>query len=425
MNQIFSAADILLPDFNKTSAKQWSVIACDQFTGDPSYWEQTAAEAGTAPSTLHLILPELYLEEPDVKSRISGIQTTMQQYLDDGIFREYKNAMIYVERIQSNGVLRAGVIGKIDLEAYDYEQGSTSPVRATEATVLERIPPRMRVRSGAALELPHIMILIDDTEDAAIGTCTAAKAQMQTLYQTELMQGGGSITGYLMDAAQQAAFLEQLHKVEEKSGELQYAMGDGNHSLATAKACWEALKAQHPDEDLTNHPARWALVELVNLHSEALQFEAIHRIVNKTDPGQLMMTLVRVLGLSEEPSPQPVTIIRGGEKRELFIHKPTSNLAVGSLQNALDAYLAANKGKIDYIHGTKTVERLAALPDAVGFLLPDMDKRDLFPSVQKDGALPRKTFSMGHAEDKRYYMEARCIKRGQRDAAPDSIRKGC
>lgn len=409
MSNLFSAADILLPDFDKTDARKWSVIACDQFTGDPSYWEKTVAEVGTAPSTLRLILPELYLEEPDVADRIGAIHKSMEQYLDDGIFKEYKNAMIYVERIQSDGVLRAGVIGKIDLEAYNYEQGSKSPVRATEATVLERIPPRMRVRATAKLELPHIMILIDDPQDTAIGTCTADKAQMQTLYSTELMNGGGSITGYLMNDAQQASFLEKLHEVEQNSGELQYAMGDGNHSLATAKACWEAFKAQDPDADLTNHPARYALVELVNLHSDALQFEAIHRIVNKTDPGQLMMTLVQVLGLSEEPSEQPVTVIRGGEKRELFIHKPTSNLAVGSLQNALDAYLAANPGKIDYIHGTETVERLAALPDAVGFLLPDMDKRDLFPSVKKDGALPRKTFSMGHAEDKRYYMEARGI----------------
>lgn len=409
MTNIFSAADILLPDFDKTDARKWSVVACDQFTGDPSYWEKTAAEVGDAPSTLRLILPELYLDEPDVAERIEKIHTTMQQYLDGGVFRTYRNAMIYVERIQSDGVLRAGVIGKIDLEAYDYSHGSKSPVRATEATVLERIPPRMRVRAKAKLELPHIMILIDDPDDAAIGTCTAGKSGMQKLYDTELMQGGGSIRGYLMDAAQQAAFLEQLHRIEAQSGELTYAMGDGNHSLATAKACWETVKEQHPGEDLSDHPARWALVEIVNLHSEALQFEAIHRIVTKTDPGRMMMTLVGVLGLSEEPSDQPITIVRGDEKREMFIHKPTSNLAVGSLQNALDAYLSANKGKIDYIHGTETVERLAAMPDAIGFLLPDMDKRDLFPSVRKDGALPRKTFSMGHAEDKRYYMEARAI----------------
>ncbi len=412
MGEIFSAADILLPDFDKTDAKKWSVIACDQFTGDPAYWEQTAQIAGDAPSTLRLILPELYLEEPDVKDRIHAIHNEMAHYLDSGLFRTYENAMIYTERIQSDGILRAGVIGKIDLEAYDYTQGSQSPVRATEATVLERIPPRMRVRAKAPLEFPHIMILIDDPEDSAIGACTAVKSQMQCLYQTELMQGGGSISGYLMDAAQQAAFMEKLHEVEKRSGALQYAMGDGNHSLATAKACWEQIKAAHPDEDLSEHPARWALVELVNLHSEALQFEAIHRIITGCDTGQLMMTLIRVLGLSEEESDQPITVVRGGEHREMFIHKPTSNLAVGSLQNALDAYLSANAGKIDYIHGTETVDRLSKLPDAIGFLLPDMDKRDLFPSVAKDGALPRKTFSMGHAEDKRYYMEGRRITKG-------------
>lgn len=410
MENIFSSADILLPDFSAVDAEKWSVIACDQFTGDPAYWNKTEEFVGDAVSTLDLILPELYLGEPDVENRISAIHNWMEEYLNQGIFKTYENAMIYTERVQSDGVLRCGVIGKIDLEAYDYEQGSTSPVRATEATVLERIPPRMRVRSKAALELPHIMILIDDPEDIAIGTCTAAKPQMQKLYSTPLMNGGGSIDGYLMDTAQQSAFLEKLHEIEAKSGELQYAMGDGNHSLATAKACWEAYKSAHPDEEhLMQNPARWALVELVNLHSDALQFEAIHRIITKCDPGNLMVTLVKVLGLSEEPSDQPVTVVLGGENRELFIHKPTSNLAVGSLQNALDAYLAANKGKIDYIHGTATVERLAAMPDAIGFLLPDMDKRDLFPSVAKDGALPRKTFSMGHAEDKRYYMEARRI----------------
>lgn len=409
MQNIFTPADILLPDFEKTNAGLWSVIACDQFTGDPGYWEQTAETVGESPSTLGLILPEVYLDEPDVQDRIHAIHDTMRRYLSDGIFKTYENAMVYVERIQSNGILRTGVIGKIDLEAYDYSSDSTSPVRATEETVLERIPPRMRVRAHAPLELPHIMILIDDPEDAAIGSCTAAKDNMQKLYSTELMNGGGSITGWLMGEAEQDAFQKKLDKVMQASGELQLAMGDGNHSLATAKACWEAVKKANPGKNLHNHPARYALAELVNLHSEALQFEAIHRIITQTDPGQLMMTLVRILGLLEEASSQPVTIVRGGEKRQMYIHKPTSHLAAGSLQNALDAYLSANPGKIDYIHGTKTVERLAAMPDAIGFLLPDMDKSELFPDVQSGGALPRKTFSMGHAEDKRYYMEARAI----------------
>ncbi len=409
MQTIFTAADILLPDFTETDAAKWSVIACDQFTGEPSYWEKAAETADGAPSTLNLILPEVYLEEPDVEDRIAAIRANMADYLDRGILKTYENAMVYVERVQGNGVLRTGVIGKLDLEAYDYNKGSVSPVRATEATVLERIPPRMRVREGAPLELPHIMVLIDDPQDAVIGGCTAAKDAMQKLYSTELMAGGGSIDGYLMGEAEQNAFQNALTALLD-GRELQFAMGDGNHSLATAKACYEALKQQNPDQDFSAHPARYALVEVVNLHSEALQFEAIHRIVEQTDTAKLMADLTEVLGLSEAESDQPVTVVENGIGRTLYIHKPTSNLAVGSLQNALDAWLKENAGKIDYIHGTETIERLTAKPDSIGFLLPDMHKSLLFPSVQKDGVLPRKTFSMGHAEDKRYYMECRRIK---------------
>ena len=410
MKHIFSAADILLPDFTQPDVQKWSVIACDQFTGDPDYWEKTAAFVGDAPSTLALTLPEIYLGQADVTARIGAIHKNMRDYMRAGIFRTYEDAMIYTERIQSNGILRTGVVGKIDLEAYDYTQGSHSPVRATEATVLERIPPRMRVREQAPLELPHIMLLIDDPEDTVIGGCAADKGAMERLYDTQLMNGGGSIQGYLMGAAQQKAFTKRLDALLADAGELQYAMGDGNHSLATAKACWEAIKQANPGRDLTDHPARYALVELVNLHSEALQFEAIHRIVTGVDPAALLHSLTRVLGLSEEPSAQEITVVLADGAKRYYIHKPTSNLAVGSLQNALDAYFSANPGSIDYIHGTATVERLAKASDAVGFLLPDMDKRDLFPSVRADGALPRKTFSMGHAEDKRYYMEARAIR---------------
>lgn len=412
MQNIFTAADILLPDFNVTDAAKWSVIACDQFTGDPSYWENATALVGDAPSTLSLILPEVYLEDADVEERICAIRANMEQYLENGVLRTYEDAMIYVERMQGNGVLRAGVIGKIDLEAYDYNKGSVSPVRATEATVLERIPPRMRVREKAELELPHIMILIDDPQDTAIGSCTAAKSAMQKLYSTELMSGGGSVDGYLMGEAEQAAFQSALSALleREENRELQFAMGDGNHSLATAKACYEALKQANPDVDFSDHPARYALVEIVNLHSDALQFEAIHRIIENTDTAKLMDVLTQELALSETESEQPVTIVQNGTRKTLYIHKPSSNLAVGSLQNVLDAFLAENAGKIDYIHGEETVERLAAKDGSIGFLLPDLHKSLLFPSVQKDGVLPRKTFSMGHAEDKRYYLECRRIK---------------
>ncbi len=400
---IFSPADILLPDPERVDYAKWSVIACDQFTSDPAYWEQTAQTVGDAPSTLSLTLPEIYLGKPDTAERIHKIHDTMQQYLADDLFQTYENALIYTERIQSDGVLRAGIIGKIDLTQYDYSAGSHSPVRATEATVLERIPPRKQVRQEAPLELPHIMLLIDDPKDSAIGTVTRNKAKLRKLYDTPLMNGGGSITGYLLDGEMQQAFLSQLEAVAQASSPLSFAVGDGNHSLATAKACY--VDGQNADS-----PARYALVELVNLHSPALQFEAIHRIVTKVDAADLIRTLETELALSESPSEQPLTILQGGVTRSLYIHKPTSRLAVGSLQNALDAYLASHPGEIDYIHGTQTVERLSAASDAVGFLLPDMDKRDLFPSVEKDGSLPRKTFSLGHAEDKRYYIEARKIR---------------
>lgn len=412
MREIFQPADILLPDFSETDAEKWSVIACDQFTGDPEYWKKTEEYVGEAASTLHLILPEIYLEEPDVKERIRTARSNMKQYLKEGILKTYENAMVYVERTQSNGIVRSGVVGKIDLEAYDFTPGSRSPIRATEATVVERIPPRVRVRAKARLESPHIMLLIDDTKDTAIGKCAENKESMELLYDTDLMNGGGHVRGYLMNEQQQEAFRDALASLfaKNKKGEVCFAMGDGNHSLATAKTCYEILKQENPDVALKNHPARYALVEVVNLHSDALKFEAIHRIVTETEPAKLINSMMDALELTEEETGQPITIVKGGMKRTLYVHKPTSNLAVGSLQNALDAYLLANHGKIDYIHGSDTVMRLAEQPNSVGFLLPDLHKGMLFSSVQKDGVLPRKTFSMGHAEDKRYYMECRKIR---------------
>lgn len=406
---IFSPAEILLPDFQQVSPDKWSVIACDQFTSSPEYWEQAERLTDHSPSALHMILPEFYLEEPDLEQRIEKIHTEMKNYLEQGLFHVYSDAMIYTERIQSNGITRAGVIGKIDLEAYDYHAGSQSPVRATEATVLERIPPRMRVREGAALELPHIMILINDEQDKVIRSCTEQKDRMQLLYDTELMLGGGHVSGWLMHAEQQAQFQENLSQLLSETGNLQFAMGDGNHSLATAKACYEKLKQENPDQDFRQHPARYALVELVNLHSPALEFEAIHRIVTDTCPEKLMGFLSAQLALSDVPAEQYFTVVQGKQKQKYYIHQPGSSLAVGSLQNALDSYLSAHDGKIDYIHGTETLDRLAESPHSIGFLLPDMHKALLFSSVENDGVLPRKTFSTGHAEDKRYYMECRKI----------------
>lgn len=420
MKTAFSSADILLPKPGIDMTK-WAVVACDQFTSELEYWEETICTVGDAPSTLKLILPEVFLEHDDVDRRLNRIEENMEEYKEKGYFKEYKGAMIYVERTDSSGRIRAGLIGKLDLEQYDYRKGSKSQVRATEATIVERIPPRMRVRKQASIELPHIMVLIDDADKTVIKPLQAKTDVMEKVYDFSLMQGGGSVKGYLLGAEeiqqveQALCNLCDLDKFNQKYGTeeenvLLYAMGDGNHSLATAKEYYEYLKATNPDKDLSNHPARYALVELVNLHSTALEFEAIDRIITETDVPHLMREMTTKLGLSTKGEGQEVTIIHDHIEENLVITRPTSNLAVGSVQNFLDDYLRRNPGRIDYIHGIDTVKHLAEQPKSLGIIFPDLRKDELFPTVIKDGALPRKTFSMGHARDKRYYLECRKIK---------------
>lgn len=417
----FGAADILLPAAQDMS--KWAVVACDQFTSQPEYWEDAAKIAGDSCSALKLILPEAYLESPDSEKRIEDIRRTMNDYLDKGIFKEYKDSLIYVERTDSTGKLRQGLVGVIDLEQYDFRKGSTSPVRATEATVAERIPPRLKVRRGAPLELPHIMILIDDPEKTVIEKIGEKKNSLEKVYDFTLMKNGGSIKGYLVhgedidDCDKALAKLGSKENFEKRYGikdvpVLLYAMGDGNHSLATAKEYYEELKRENPGKDMSDHPARYALAEIVNLHSEALEFEAIHRIITDIDTEDLLEKMTAALGLTEDISEnmQSFEWVCGGDVKRFGISNPTSNLTVGSVQSFLDGYLKENGGKIDYIHGADVVKRLSAAPRSAGILLPDMGKEELFPTVIKDGALPRKTFSMGHAEDKRYYVEARRIK---------------
>lgn len=418
MKPAFSSANILLP--KNVDMNTWSVVACDQYTSEPEYWDEVYKKVGDKPSTLNLILPELYLEEPDVAERIEKIHDEMNEYINSNIFEEYKNAMIYVERVQSNGIVRAGIIGNIDLEEYCFEKGSTSQVRATEATVIERIPPRIKLRENAPLELPHIMILIDDEENTVIEPLSEYKPEMKKLYDFPLMQGGGSISGYLIDEIVQRKIIDSLSalgdkdKFNKKYGletmpVLLFAMGDGNHSLATAKTFYENLKKANPNKDMSNHPARYALAEIVNLHSKALEFEAIHRIVRNVDNEKLIDAMNNVLEITNEPQEQSFIYYCGGTEKKVYIKNTSSNLTVGSLQMFLDSYLKENGGEIDYIHGTDAVKKLADKYDGIGFILPDMNKNQLFPTVIKDGALPRKTFSMGHAADKRFYIECRRI----------------
>ena len=414
----FTSADILLPKLDAQGMTKWSVVACDQYTSEPEYWEKTAEIAGDAPSALNLILPEVYLDLPDSEERIAKINRTMQEYLDSGLFTEYRSALILTRRTQADGKVRTGLVGAVDLEQYDYNKGSTSQVRATEATVASRIPPRVKIRRDAALELPHIMILIDDVQRTVIEPLEAERDALKKLYDFDLMQNGGHLEGWLVDgeAAQKVfAALDRLADKEDfnrrygLSGEevLLYAMGDGNHSLATAKECYEQKKRENAPEAAL---ARYALAEVVNLHSEALEFEAIHRVITETDAEKLMADMTAALGLTEGTDGQSFTVLLYGSRKQYSISKPTSNLTVGSLQGFLDGWLSANAGKIDYIHGEDVVESLSSAPGSIGFLLPSMTKEELFPTVIKDGALPRKTFSMGHAHDKRFYCEARKIK---------------
>ena len=408
----FTKADILLPKLDGEGMKKWSVVACDQYTGEPDYWKTVYGIVGDAPSALDLILPEVYLEEPDCEKRIENINAAMNDHLKNGLFEEYRDCFMLTKRIQADGRLRAGLVGCIDLVMYDYNKGSKSQVRATEATVTSRIPPRVKIRTNAPLELPHIMILIDDPENTVIEPLLEKK--LKTVYDFELMQNGGHLSGAVVDGENADSVLSALDKLAEKersksqSGDiLLYAMGDGNHSLATAKECYEQKKhTGSPDAEL----ARYALVEIVNLHSPALEFEAIHRVVTEVDTDKLIAAMTNELGLCDNAK-QNFTAIVGGETWRFGISKPTSNLTVGSLQVFLDKYLQEHSGKIDYIHGEDVVRSLCKEPNTIGFLLPSMAKSELFPTVIKDGALPRKTFSMGHAHDKRFYCEARRIKK--------------
>ncbi len=406
----FVKTDILLPKLDETGMEKWAVVACDQYTGEPEYWKAVYDTVGNAPSTLRLILPEIYLEQPDCEKRIEKINAAMSEYLNSGLFDEYKDCFILTKRVQADGRLRAGLVGAIDLEMYDYNKDSRSQVRATEATVASRIPPRVKIRMNAPLELPHIMILIDDPENTVIEPLL--DKDLRALYDFELMQNGGHLSGALVNGEAAERVLNALDRLAEKNTDdigdvLLFAMGDGNHSLATAKECYEQKKRDgSPDTEL----ARYALVEIVNLHSPALEFEAIHRVVTDIDTKKLLSEMTGALGLSDDGA-QKFTAIIDGEERKFSITKPTSNLTVGSLQTFLDEYLKKNGGNIDYIHGEDVVRSLCKQPNTIGFLLPSMQKEELFPTVIKDGALPRKTFSMGHAHDKRFYCEARRIRK--------------
>ena len=418
MKNCFSPAEILLPDFSRESGEKWAVIACDQFTSERKYWEDAADTVGEAHSALSLVLPEVYLGETDVRlPRIHAAMEEAKEYLVT-----HENAVIYLERTQSDGRVRRGIVGKIDLECYDYKKGAASEIRATEGTVLERIPPRVAIRRGASLELPHVMLLIDDNEKSVIEPLTKKKNGKTPLYDFELMLGGGHVTAYLLtdgekkeiDAALSSLCTEE--KMQSRYGEalppLLFAVGDGNHSLASAKAFYEEIKKELGVEAARSHPARYALVEVVNLHDDALSFEPIYRVVFGASKESLLSELSRYGDtLKGSEAPQKMTVVTADGDEEFTFKRPALQLTVGTLQKFLDGYTACNGGvTVDYIHGEDSVRDIVKNENAIGFLFEGMQKDELFKTVIFDGALPRKTFSMGHARDKRYYIEARKIK---------------
>jgi hypothetical protein len=419
-----------------TDLSKWAVIACDQFTSEPEYWRDAEKIVGDAPSTLNLTFPEVYLEKAGGEERIQRIQATMRKYLDDGILQP-RDGLIYVERTVA-GKTRKGVVLCLDLECYDYTKGSTSLIRATEGTIVDRLPPRIKIRQDAAMELPHILVLIDDPHYTVIEPLSKVKSKFDKLYNFELMLNSGHLTGYAVNTESETKVVEALRGLANpetfaaKYGTgkdqpvLLFAMGDGNHSLATAKAIWEKVKPQVG----MDHPSRYALVEIENVHDEGLEFEPIHRVLFNIKK-DLFAALEKTFGAnlkyapvasademvkcvdSAEGEKQAIGLVGAGRLREfgvIEIAHPSSNLPVGTIQAFLDVFIKdGGAEKIDYVHGRDVVERLALQPGNAGFYLPGMHKSDLFKTVILDGALPRKTFSMGEAREKRFYMEARKI----------------
>ncbi|WP_191905349.1 DUF1015 domain-containing protein [Flintibacter sp. KGMB00164] len=418
----FRPADILLPKDCEYS--KWSVVACDQYTSQPEYWQRVAEYVGRAPSALRLILPESCLEGPNVETDIMEINNTMSRYLREGRFVCHPDALFYVERILEGGKVRRGLMGMVDLEQYDYEPGAESLVRATEGTVLSRIPPRVAVRKNAPIELPHVMLLADDPDKTVIEPLADQTEDMTLLYDFDLMEGGGRLRGWeltqqqkeqvakaLTALADPEAFRARYH-LKEDLPVLLFAVGDGNHSLATAKECYERQKRLTPPEHWDTLPARFALVELNNLHDSALEFEPIHRVVFGVEPQQLLAAMEAYYpGLIHgEGEGHVLPYVWGDCQGIVTVPNPKAQLPVGTLQRFLDDYLQNNPGRVDYIHGAQVARDLARRKDTIAFLLPAMGKEELFPTVIHDGVLPRKTFSMGRAQDKRFYLEARRIR---------------
>ncbi len=394
--RVFTPADILLPRVDDMT--KWSCIACDQFTAEPEYWREAERIVGSEPSTLRLMLPEAWLGVRDSAAETRRIYAAMKDYVNRGIFRTVEDSFVYVERTLPSGAVRRGLVGKLDLECYDWAPGSATPVRATEGTVESRLPARVEVRRGATLEMPHIVVFIDDPENAVIPSAAGGEA----LYDFELMLGGGRIRGSRVTGEAAERLTAAL---EAPEGSVRFAMGDGNHSLAAAKRCWEQIKRNLPESELETHPARYALAEIVNIHDEAVTFEPIHRVLLETVPRGFIEEAAARLPRGKG---QAVTLLAGRREMEIETGMPLGAL-VALVDELLGDWRREHGGEPDYIHGDEEARALGGKPSSVGVLLPRLEKAELFPYITEHGPYPKKSFSIGHARDKRYYLECRAI----------------
>lgn len=394
--RVFTPAGILLPRVDDMT--KWSCIACDQFTAEPEYWREAERIVGSEPSTLRLMLPEAWLGVRDSAAETRKIYAAMKDYVNRSIFRTVEQSFIYVERTLPSGAVRRGLVGKLDLECYDWAPGSATPVRATEGTVESRLPARVEVRRGATLEMPHIMVFIDDPENAVIPSAAGG----EVLYDFELMLGGGHIRGSRVTGEAAERLTAAL---EAPEGAVRFAMGDGNHSLAAAKRCWEQIKRNLPESELETHPARYALAEIVNIHDEAVTFEPIHRVLLETVPRGFIEEAAARLPRGKG---QAVTLLAGRREMEIETGMPLGAL-VALVDELLGDWRREHGGEPDYIHGDEEARALGGKPSSVGVLLPRLEKAELFPYITEHGPYPKKSFSIGHARDKRYYLECRAI----------------
>ena len=416
----FSSFGIKMPRFLMPNAnvdlQKWSVVACDQYTSEPDYWDRVNSCVGDAPSALRMILPEVYLGQVDQDKCTAEINATMREYLDSGVLSNEYEGFVLIDRLLNDGTHRLGLLVSVDLDAYEYTFGAKSLIRATEATVIDRLPPRVRIRKDAPLELPHIMVLYDDPELSLTETLIKKTDEFTQIYDTDLMENGGHITGYLIDSDAHCELIakslsNQLERDPDHS--FLFAVGDGNHSLAAAKQYWDLVKADLSESEKENHPARYALAEIVNIHDAGLSFDAIHRVLFNVDADEVLKYIEA--GCGTGPKQQAITYITDAGEGTLTLYmKEDDDVGAAStalLQAALDKYVADHSSAdIDYVHGADVVKRLSAKSGNMGFLLPVMDKSTFFNAIRNQGALTRKTFSMGHAHDKRYYMECKKIK---------------